>query len=323
MSSTSTLRVRIRSISLEAEDVLSFELRAEDSDSEPLPLFSAGGHIDLHLQPGLVRSYSLLNSQDEHHRYVIAVHRGANSRGGSRHVHETLRVGQVLTISPPRNNFPLTEDAAHSVLIGGGIGITPLWSMVQRLESLGRSWQLYYSARTRRHAALLEELGRLAQTAQKRIRLNFDQEAGGHMLDLPAIVGSAPAEAHFYCCGPEGMLAAFKRATAGRPAGCVHVEYFSNAGEKAGAGGFSVRLVRTGQTFQVRPGQTILQTLLDAGVDIPHSCLEGICGSCEVRVLEGQPDHRDLVLSVEEQQRNTRMMICCSGSRSDTLVLDL
>lgn len=314
------LHVFVRSITLEAVGILSFELRPVDG--VPLPAFTAGAHVDLHLAGGVVRSYSLLNSQDERHRYVIAVQRDDRGRGGSRAMHE-LRVGQQIAIAGPRNNFALTESAPHTVLVAGGIGITPLWSMVFRLQALGRSWELFYSVRTRVQAALLEEIESLPPAARDRIHVNFDHEPGGRILDLSQLQSRYPADTHFYCCGPKTMLEAFECATAGRPRECVHVEYFTSPVEAATTGGFTVHLQRQGKSLMVREGESILQTLLDAGIDVPHSCKDGICGSCEVRVLAGVPDHRDLVLSRDEQALNSRMMICCSGCIGDKLVLDL
>ncbi len=300
-----------------AEGVVSVELRPVGG--EPLPPFSAGAHIDLYLPSGMVRSYSLVNPQEERHRYVIAVNRDAASRGGSRYVHEQLASGSTLSIAPPRNNFPLAEHAAHSLFIAGGIGITPLWCMIQRLHDLRRSWQLVYCARTRRQAAFAGELARFGPA----VRLNFDHEAGGRMVDIAALVEAAPPEAHLYCCGPLAMLEAFERAASQRPTAQVHVEYFSAARPKAAEGGFTVVLARSGLSFRVREGKTIIDTLMEHGVDAAYSCLEGVCGTCETRVLEGLPDHRDLVLSKDERAANRTMMICCSGSKTDKLVLDL
>lgn len=317
---STTLQVFVRSITLEAAGVLSFELRPLAGAA--LPAFSAGSHIDVHLPGGVIRSYSLLNAQEERHRYVIAVQREEQGRGGSRAMHE-LRVGQPVAISGPRNNFGLAESASHSVLVAGGIGITPLWSMVQRLQALGRSWELYYCVRTRAQAALLEQIEALPPAARGRVHLNFDHEPGGRMLDLAQLESMHPAGTHFYCCGPAAMLEAFQRATARRPREFVHLEYFAGANEAATAGGFTIQLARQGRSLPVPEGRTILQTLLDAGIDVPYSCMDGICGSCEVRVIAGEPEHRDLVLSPEQQAGNKTMMICCSGSRSKTLVLDL
>lgn len=312
-------QVRVKRISYEAETIHSYELVASGG-GDLLP-FTAGSHIDLHLSNGMIRSYSLVNNQSERHRYVIAVNKDASGRGGSRLVHETLRVGDVITISHPRNNFALEENADHSVLIAGGIGITPLLSMIRRLETLGRSWELFYAARTRRAAAFLDELD--GSDAQAKVHLNFDHEPSGCMFDLRAIVRKAPADAHLYCCGPVPMLEAFESATTDWPPDKVHVEYFKAKEEPAVAGGFEVRLARSGRTIKVEAGKTILTALLDAGIAANHSCTEGVCGTCETPVIEGVPDHRDLFLSKEEHSANKTMMICCSGSKSPTLVLDL
>ncbi len=317
MGSTETIQARVISITREAEGINSYEL--QDRAGRELVPFTAGAHVDLHLPNGLIRSYSLVNPPRERHRYVIAVNRDAASRGGSRFIHEHLRVGDAIAVGTPRNNFALDENAAHSVLVAGGIGITPLWCMTRRLEELGRSWALYYSARTRRHAAFAEPLRRFGA----RVHWNFDREPGGAMLDLAKIVRAAPPDAHLYCCGPLAMLDAFERATAARAPHLVHVESFAPREPAATRGGFTVVLARTERSFTVPIGKTILETLLDEGIEVQHSCTQGVCGSCETAVLEGVPDHRDLVLSREEHARNRTMMLCCSGSRSPRLVLDL
>jgi ferredoxin-NADP reductase len=315
------MQVRIKRISFEAESINSFELVAPAGGD--LVAFTAGSHIDLYLSNGMIRSYSLVNDPSERSRYVIAVNKDAASRGGSRFVHETLRAGDLITISHPRNNFVLQENTTHSILIAGGIGITPLLSMIRRLEALGRSWELFYAARTRVAAAFLDELSGLRRDVQEELHLNFDQEPTGSMLDLAAIVRNAPGDAHLYCCGPVPMLEAFEAATRDRPAEQVHVEYFKAREKPAAEGGFEVKLARSNRIIKVGAGKTILNALLDAGIAVNYACTEGVCGTCETRVIEGMPDHRDLFLGKAEQAANNTMMICCSGSKSDTLVLDL
>lgn len=315
------MQVRIKRISFEAESINSFELVAPAGGD--LVAFTAGSHIDLYLSNGMIRSYSLVNDPSERSRYVIAVNKDAASRGGSRFVHETLRAGDLITISHPRNNFVLQENTTHSILIAGGIGITPLLSMIRRLKALGRSWELFYAARTRVAAAFLDELSGLRRDVQEELHLNFDQEPTGSMLDLAAIVRNAPGDAHLYCCGPVPMLEAFEAATRDRPAEQVHVEYFKAREKPAAEGGFEVKLARSNRIIKVGAGKTILNALLDAGIAVNYACTEGVCGTCETRVIEGMPDHRDLFLGKAEQAANNTMMICCSGSKSDTLVLDL
>jgi len=317
----SMMQVRVKRISYEAENINSYELVAHTGGD--LVPFTAGCHIDLHLPNGMIRSYSLVNDQSERNRYIVAVNKDAASRGGSSFIHETMRAGDVITVSHPKNNFVLQENAAHSVLIAGGIGITPLLSMIRRLEALGRSWELFYGARTRLAAAFLDELNALRSSVRCNLHVNFDQEPPGRMLDLSAIVKDAPEDAHLYCCGPVSMLEAFEAATADRPNDHVHAEYFKAKEKPAVAGGFEVKLARSNRTIAVQAGKSILDALLDAGIAASYACAEGVCGTCETRVIEGIPDHRDLFLSKEEQAANTTMMICCSGSKTPTLVLDL
>jgi tetrachlorobenzoquinone reductase len=311
----------VKSITYEAREINTYELRPMDGDE--LPLFSAGAHIDVRLPSGQTRSYSLVNAPGECHRYVIAVSHVAHSRGGSRYLHERLRVGEALFVSRPRNNFTLVEDAAHTLLIAGGIGITPLWSMVQRLETLQRSWELYYCARTKQHAAFLDALKETSGARQGRLHLTFDQEPGSESLNIEAVVAAAPRAAHLYCCGPSGMLRAFETACSEWPARQMHVEYFAPKERASTDGDFRVVLARSDQKFDIPRGETILSVLLAAGVAVPNSCREGVCGSCETRVLDGVPDHRDSVLSIEEKVSGCTMMICCSGCKSEKLVLDL
>jgi tetrachlorobenzoquinone reductase len=309
-----TLRLRVKTATWETPLITSYDLRPIEGGE--LPEFTAGAHIDLTLPNGLIRSYSLTNPQSERHRYVIAVQKDRASRGGSKWVHENFRPGDVLTINGPRNNFALNEAAAKSILIAGGIGVTPILSMVDRLTEIGRDWELIYCSRKRLDTAFVDRL-------KGNVRFNFDEEPGGKMLDIAAVVRAAPANAHLYCCGPLPMLSAFEAATADLPRERVHVEYFTAKEPPAVSGGFKVVLAKSGKEFTVPPGKTILDTLLDAGLDIPYSCMEGVCGTCETKVLEGVPDHRDLILTEEEHAAGKTMMICCSGAKSEKLVLDL
>jgi vanillate O-demethylase ferredoxin subunit len=325
VSTSSTLQVRVRSVTYEAEHILGFELVALPEGSS-LPAFTAGAHIDLYLSTpsgALVRSYSLLNDPRESHRYCIGVNRDPASRGGSRHVHEALRAGQVLTISAPRNNFPLDESAPFNVFIAGGIGITPMLGMIARSQALGTPWRLHYAARTRQHAGFLDLLAHYQGQSGAEVALNFDQEPGGQMLNLQHVVDALPAGAHVYCCGPLPMLEAYEQATAGLPPERAHREYFASKEAAATGGGFTVELARSHKTLNVPEGKTILDCLIEIRVEPPFSCREGVCGTCEVRVLDGTPDHRDLVLTDAERAANDRMMVCCSGAKSHKLVLDL
>ena len=313
------LKVLLKSITFEADRINSYTLQA--ADGRPLPAFTAGAHIDLHLGPDLVRSYSLTNDPAERERYVIAVKHEPDGRGGSAFVHNRLKVGDVLSISAPRNNFAFDEGDHRSIFVAGGIGVTPILSMLRRATALGRRWILHYASRTRRDAAFLQHIRELASANE--VNAVFDHEAGGVPLDLAAIAAAASDGTHLYCCGPLPMLEAFKAATRSKPSCIVHLEYFSTDQEAATEGGFEVRLAKSGRTIAIAPGKTILAALLDAGIPVSYACSEGTCGTCETRVIDGVPDHRDVYLTDDEHAENRQIMICCSGSKSPVLVLDL
>lgn len=311
--------LRVESVRYQAEDILSFEL--VDPDGKDLPPFTAGAHIDLHLGNGFVRSYSLSNNPAERHRYVVGVHRAPNSRGGSTWMHDQLRVGDLIDVSEPSNNFELDESADETILIAGGVGITPMLSMARRLEDEGMPWRIYYAAREHKLLAFHSELVELAGTDVDRLVIHLDAEQG-KVLDLTSVVAAAGPGTHLYCCGPTGMLHAFEQATSELPSTRRHVEYFANDEAPATEGGFEIVLEQSGLTLTVPEGKTILDTMQEAGIDAPYSCGEGICGTCEIRVREGIPDHRDLVLTDTEKAANDVIMVCCSGSLTPRLVLD-
>lgn len=287
-------------------------------DGSPLPAVAPGAHLDLHLPNGLVRQYSLVSALAREGKYTLGIKRDPGSRGGSSYIHEHLKAGDILTVGPVRNTFPLELDAVNSVFIAGGIGITPMWAMIEVLEARGAPWRLHYACRTRAEALFLDDL-----KDDPRAELNFDDENGGRFLDLPAIIAAAPPGTHFYCCGPAPMLKAMEAASALIAPERVHVEYFSATQPVASAGGFRVVLARSGAEFDVRAGQTILEALREQGYDAATSCEQGICGMCETPVLEGLPDHRDEILTDAERAAGDRMMICCSGCKSARLVLDI
>jgi vanillate O-demethylase ferredoxin subunit len=316
-----SIRVRVQSISFEAKDVWSFVLSA--LDGAPLPPFEPGAHIDVEIAPGLERSYSLSSTKVDG-SYRITVAKDANSTGGSKHLHEQMRPGMIINISLPRNNFELAEDAPLSVFIAGGIGVTPFLPMAARLNARSRAWRMHYCVRTKDRAGLLQELMTLASEGEGTVLPNFDEEPGGAMLDLNRVIGALGPHDHVYCCGPAGMLDAFRKACKAHDFADeqVHFEYFSSTTEAATEGGYEVVLAKSGLTLKVAPGQTILHAMLAAGVDVPYSCEDGICGTCETTVLAGTPDHRDMILSERERQRGNRMMICCSGSKTATITLD-
>jgi ferredoxin-NADP reductase len=316
---SNTLQVFVHTLRYEAEGIISIELRAPDQ--KDLPAFEAGSHIDLHLPNGMVRSYSLLNDSSEHHRYVLGVLKDAKSRGGSKAVHEQLRVGMRIEISQPRNNFALHENATHSVLVAGGIGVTPILCMARRLKSLGKSFELLYFARSRQHAAFLDDVKALAAN----VHLHFDNEQSGPP-DLKALLAARnTANAHYYACGPAVMLDAFESHCQALGYANAHIERFAAVEVAASTNAkqrYTVELKRSGKVIEITPDMSLLAALQAANADIMTSCEEGICGSCETRVLEGIPDHRDSVLSPAEQATNQMMMVCVSSCQSERLVLD-
>jgi tetrachlorobenzoquinone reductase len=318
--SAGLIEVRLDSIETVARDTNVYTFRRPDGGQ--LQPYNPGAHIDIHLPNGLMRQFSLLNPDADPESYVVGIKLDAASRGGSRYIFDELRVGHTLKISAPRNNFPLVEDAEHVILFAGGIGITPIWCMAQQLARQNRSWKLYYSCRSRADMAFLAALEKFGPD---RVHLHFDEEAGGKFLDIAAVVNTAPASAHFYCCGPNPMLTAFEAAAASRPRLQVHLEYFTPKAEIESntLGGFWVELARSGEEYFIPECRKILEVLYEAGVDVDYSCELGICGECVTRVISGIPEHHDSVLSEEEQATNEKVMICCAGCKSERLVLDM
>jgi vanillate O-demethylase ferredoxin subunit len=319
LQNTDRLTVRLTQMRWEADAVVSYEFRPlEQAD---LPPFSPGAHIDLFLPNGMTRSYSLLNDPDERHRYLIAVQREADGRGGSAWMHQTPRIGDSFEISSPSNDFPLCEEASESVFFCGGIGITPIMAMIRRLNRLGRPWRLYYAARSPERAAFVHEL-RGVDGATRAIDFRFESAAAAR-LDLHGLIDATSQDAHLYCCGPRGMVDDFLSACAKRAPERVHYERFAAAAESATAGGFDVVLNRSGRRIAIATGKSILDALLDNGVSVQYACSAGVCGTCKTRVIDGVPDHRDDYLTDDEKCSNDAVMVCCSGSLSSTLVLDL
>ncbi len=312
--------VVVRRVVDEAQAIKSYEL-APAAD-RPLPAFEAGAHVDVALGDGLVRSYSLIGPLGDPGLYRIAVALDAHSRGGSSHLHQSVAPGTRLRISAPRNHFALVEDAANSTLIAGGIGITPIWCMVQRLNQLKRPWQVHYACRTRAAAAFVPALTDAARAGQGHVSFWFDDEQGQPM-DIAGIVRTASTDTHLYCCGPASMMGAFRDAAAAESSDRIHLEYFRPVENVAPRGAFEVVLAQSGRVVQVPAGSSILDALIMSGIDAPYSCYEGLCGTCETRVLEGIPDHRDSLLTEAAKASHKTIIICCSGSRSQRLVLDL
>jgi tetrachlorobenzoquinone reductase len=316
------LPMRIVAIERIAENVVRLEM--EPRQGTALPRAEAGAHIDLQLPNGMVRQYSLVN-EGESHRYIVAVSRDTNSRGGSEFIHDVLRIGDPVAVGNPRNNFRLDESASPAVLISGGIGITPLWPMIRQLERRERQWTLYYCARTERHAAFFHDIQQFAMSSRYgTLNYIFDGEPGQKPVDFHEVVARHSNESHFYCCGPQGMLRAFEDACQKIDPDQVHVEYFkTDAIDTLTDHAFEIELLHSGQRYEVPGGKSILDVLIERGENVMYSCKEGICGTCETVVLEGEPLHRDVVLTGAERAKNRSMMICVSRCKGKRLKLDL
>lgn len=305
----------------EAQDICSYELA--NLDNSPLPAFSAGAHIDVYLPDGLIRQYSLCNAPDERHRYVIAVLRAPDSRGGSSCLHQQINIGDRLRISEPRNLFPLSHEAQRSLLFAGGIGITPLLCMAERLAKSGADFEMHYCARSSERAAFVERIRH--SIFAKQVFLHFDEQPET-ALNLDQALAGPESGIHLYVCGPGGFMQHIldNARTQGWQEPNLHREYFTaQPVDRRNDGGFSVRLASSGQVFDVPADKTVVQVLESHGIDIAISCEQGICGTCLTKVLEGVPDHRDLFLSEDEQARNDQFTPCCSRSKSPLLVLDI
>lgn len=316
------LRVRVASRQVEAQDICSLEL--VPVEGTPLPAFTAGAHVDVHLPGGLVRQYSLCNRPGETHRYQIGVLRDASSRGGSQAVHDALHEGVMLDISAPRNLFALSDNAPHHLLLAGGIGITPLLAMAEHLSVLGGSFELHHCTRSRERTPFVPHI--TASSYAAKAQHHFDDGDAAQKLDIAATLAQAPAGTHLYVCGPQGFMDAVLNAgrAAGWPEERLHREYFAAAPvDHANEGGFELEIASTGRVIPVRADQTALAALLEAGLDIPMSCEQGVCGTCLTGLKAGTPDHRDQYLTPEEREACDQFLPCCSRAISARLVLDL
>jgi len=308
---TTEFAARVRSMTLEADDVLSVEL--EPLDGAPRA-WEAGAHIDLVLPEAPVRQYSLSGTPGDG-RYRIAVLREEHSRGGSKGVHERLRPGDVVAVRGPRNYFSL-ESAPDYLFVAGGIGITPILPMLRAASARGARWHLVYLGSTRRRMAFLDEIAAVGGGS-----VDIMPRDEGHRADLAAIVAAHP-DASVYACGPERMLTALQELVPDE-SGRLHLEYFAAPEVEYEPGGtFSIRLARSGTELAVEPEQSVLEVMRAAGVDVLTDCEEGICGSCETGVLEGEVEHRDFVLTTQERAQMNCMMVCVSRAACPLLVLD-
>ncbi|GAA2381084.1 cytochrome P450/oxidoreductase [Nonomuraea africana] len=310
--------VTVREITRAADGVVRVTL--SDVHGRQLPAWAPGAHIDIELE-GLSRQYSLCGDPDDRGRYEIAVLKEPESRGGSRYAHESLQVGQTLTMRGPRNHFRLDPAAGRYVLVAGGIGITPIIAMADHARAIGKPYEIHYCGRDASTMAFLDRLER-----DHGDRLTVYVSAEGTRLDIDALLAELAEDAQIYACGPERLLSALDEATGHRPDDFLRVEHFTSTRrdlDPADEHAFDVELRDSGLTLRVAADQTLLDALRAANIDVQSDCEEGLCGSCEASVLDGEVDHRDLVLTKAERGAGKVMMTCCSRARGAKLVLGL
>lgn len=305
--------VRVRAVRLEADLVVSLEL--DSAAGEPLPAWTSGAHVDVVLPSGQIRQYSLCGNTVDPRSYRIAVLRQEAGRGGSAEVHDDLRVGQILELRGPRNNFPLGSGNRH-LFIAGGIGITPLLAHARAAHARGDTWSLIYGARSKSSMAFVEELTGLGSGTVELV----PQDTHG-FIDLDRIMRNLEADCEVYCCGPAGLLDAITQKV---PSPRLHIERFTASQQRPTTDDdFEVEFARSGVTVKVGPDQSVLDAAIDTGLKPLWSCREGLCGTCLTGVVEGEPEHLDDVLDDDERAANDQMLICVSRARSPRLVLDM
>lgn len=309
-------RMRVSRIAWAAEGVLRVALT--DPAGSDLPAWDPGAHLSLTLPNKLVRQYSLCSEPGNSREWEVAVLRDTGSRGGSAFIHASLRPGELIDVLGPRNNFRL-EDAAHYLLVAGGIGITPILAMARELDSRGDSWSLVYLGRTRAGMAFLDELAEYGAHA----RVHVDDEAGGPIA-VESLLESLRQDSLVYACGPGGLLACLQAEV---PEGQLRLERFAGAATPAPEAGdevpFDIVCAASGGRVHVAAGESAVEALQAEGFDVPTSCLEGFCGTCELKVLAGTVDHRDTLLSPREREANTHMYPCVSRGSSAEITLEI
>jgi vanillate O-demethylase ferredoxin subunit len=301
------------------DSIALFELRRPNG--EALPAFTAGAHIDVKVSDGLVRQYSLSNDPIETSRYVIAVLNEPMSRGGSKAIHETFQQGMLILVGEPRNHFPLEDADDRFILVAGGIGVTPILAMARELLRLERSFEVHYCIRSRATGAFLDVFE--SPEFKNLVILHIDDEPNTPRLDVEKLVEAD--KARLYVCGPGGFMNwVLGTAEACMPHDRIHRESFAAAPIEAPTDeGFEVEIASTGQRFFIPTDKSVAAVLEEAGIEVLVSCQQGICGSCITNILEGEPDHKDSVLSESERKSGKLFTPCCSRAKSAKLVLDI
>lgn len=318
-------QVRVRSVTYLADEINAYEL--VDPNGAPLAPFTAGAHIDVFLPDGKARQYSLANDPAETHRYEFAVQRETDGSSGSRAVFDLMQVGRIISIGGPRNNFPLSDSAEHSLLLAGGIGITPMMSMLRHLHRAGADFNMHYCTRNLAKTAFREALAPHIETG--RVLIHHDEGDPEKSLDIETLLRERSDGTHLYFCGPTGFMKAAKAASEHWPADAVHCEYFKpdekaqslSHGVDTTKAEFQIKLAGSGAVYDVPHGKSIVQVLREQGIEVETSCESGLCGTCRTRYLGGEPEHNDYVLNDHEQDEF--VMICSARSKTPLLVLDL
>ncbi|MGX9935176.1 PDR/VanB family oxidoreductase [Advenella kashmirensis] len=316
------LKVRVAHKSVEARYITGFLLIP--ADGIELPHFAPGSHIDIYLPNGITRQYSLCNNPEEPNCYRIGVLQESKSRGGSKMLCETVEEGDILEISAPKNHFPLDLNAKKSLLVAGGIGVTPILSMAEALTNSGREFEMHYAARSTDRMGFRERIQE-SRFAEKTY-FHVDDENRAQLFDIERLLTAQDNGTHLYVCGPNGFMDAVLSTARniGWEDARLHYEFFNAEPiDAAGDKKFQIKLAKSGKIVDVLPGQSVVEALKAEGLVIETSCEQGVCGTCLTRVLEGEPIHRDLFLTPEEQAQNDCFLPCCSWSNSSLLVLDL
>lgn len=300
-----------------ADGIHLFEFR--DTDGKPLPEFSAGAHIAIQVPGGLLRKYSLCNDPTERDRYLVAVKREANGRGGSANLIDKVKTGDTLMVAAPVNDFGLPPRAQDFLFIAGGIGITPIMAMIREVRAQDKRFRLFYCTRSPETTAFRGELS--APEFKDNVTIHYDGGDPACSLDLKPILAERKNREHMYCCGPRPLMEAVRAMTDHWSSAAVHFEAFSEAEtHKPTDKPFKVRLAHSGAVIDVPTTKTILEALREHGLEVPSSCETGTCGTCRTKMLAGQADHRDLVLA--EHERADNIMICVSRAKSDEITID-
>ncbi len=315
-ASAQPLEMVVRQLRWEVDGVLG--VRLELPGGGELPAWEPGAHVDVLLPNGVERQYSLCSDPADPRGWEIAVLREDVSRGGSRWIHRELRPGAVLKVSAPLNHFAF-DPAVPAVFVAGGIGITPLLPMIRAAREAGIDWRLAYLGRERATMAFLDT--DLLQDPRVEV---FPSSEDGR-LDVAGWIGQPTGAERVYACGPEALLDALEALSADWLPGTLRVERFQarNFADLGEGEAFEVEARASGLKLTVEAGCSILEMLEQAGIPVPSSCLEGVCGTCETDIVDGEAEHRDSILSPEERASNETMMICVSRARTPALVLDI